>query len=157
MATTVVGYLRPHCGSDTTPSDPAADHEALRRYAADRALELRHVYADTPGRGALRRPRGVRRGFAAALADVRERRADGVLLLDVEHLSAHPDIRDSLAYLVADAGGQLFIAEEPAGATEQGGNHQDKQHRRSSSAGNRRNKHNRRNTENHPDTAHSGT
>jgi DNA invertase Pin-like site-specific DNA recombinase len=116
MATTVVGYLRPHRGGDSASSasnDADADHEALRRYAAERALELRHVYADRPGRGAVRGPRGERSGFAAALADVRERRADGVLLLDVADLSWHPDIRDSLAYLVADAGGQLFVAEEP--------------------------------------------
>ncbi|TQS42410.1 recombinase family protein [Cryptosporangium phraense] len=105
MATTVVGYLRPHA---------AADHEALRRYAEDRALELRHVYADASGPNATRGPRGVRTGFAAALADVRERRADGVLLLDVGHLSWHPDIRDSMTYLVEDAGGQLFVADEPA-------------------------------------------
>jgi DNA invertase Pin-like site-specific DNA recombinase len=117
MATTVVGYLRPHRSSDNA-SDPSADHEALRRYAADRALELRHVYADAPGRGARRGPRGQRSGFAAALAEVRERRADGVLLLDVAHLSWHPDIRDSLAYLVADAGGQLFVAEELAGSSD---------------------------------------
>ncbi|MFI5959244.1 hypothetical protein [Cryptosporangium sp. NPDC051539] len=56
----------------------------------------------------------MRSGFAAALADVRERRADGVLLLDVAHLSWHPDIRDSLTYLVEDAGGRLFVADEPA-------------------------------------------
>jgi DNA invertase Pin-like site-specific DNA recombinase len=116
MATTVVGYLRPHRSGDSATSDPTADHEALRRYAADRALDLRHVYADAPGRGAVRGPRGERSGFAAALAAVRERRADGVLLLDVEHLSWHPDIRDSLAYLVADAGGQLFVAEELSSA-----------------------------------------
>jgi hypothetical protein len=108
MATTVVGYLRPHRGGDSTP-----DREALRQYAADRALELRHVYADEPGHGAVRSRRGVRSGFAAALAAVRAHRADGVLLLDVEHLSWHPDIRDSLAYLVAEAGGQLFVAEQP--------------------------------------------
>ena len=116
MATTVVGYVRPHRSGVNKSNDPTADHEALRRYAADRALELRHVYADAPGRGARRGPRGERSGFAAALADIRERRADGVLLLDVAHLSWHPDIRDSLAYLVTEAGGQLFVAEEPAGS-----------------------------------------
>ena len=114
MATTVVGYLRQHRSGTSTSSDPSAGHEALRRYAADRALELRRVYADAPGRGARRGPRGERSGFAAALAEVRERRADGVLLLDVADLSWHPDIRDSLAFLVAEAGGQLFVAEESA-------------------------------------------
>lgn len=117
MATTVVGYLRPHRTGDRAS---LADHEALRRYAEDRALELRHVYADASGRDTLRGPRGERSGFAAALADVRERRAEGVLLLDVEHLSWHPDIRDSLAYLVAHAGGTLIVAEETERVTSPG-------------------------------------
>ncbi|SHN44485.1 recombinase family protein [Cryptosporangium aurantiacum] len=109
MATTVVGYLRPPRAGAV---DSHAELEALRRYAEDRALELRHVYADAIGPGAITGRRGERSGFAAALADVRERRADGVLLLDVAHLSWHPDIRDSLAYLVEDAGGRLFVADE---------------------------------------------
>ncbi|GAA3394466.1 recombinase family protein [Cryptosporangium minutisporangium] len=109
MATTVVGYLRPPRTGDP---NSIADHEALRRYAEHRALELRHVYADAVGPKANRGKRGERTGFAAALADVRERRAEGVLLLDVAHLSWHPDVRDSLAYLVEDAGGRLFVAEE---------------------------------------------
>jgi DNA invertase Pin-like site-specific DNA recombinase len=111
MATTVVGYLRPHRPGD---NDSIAHHEALRRYAEDRAFELRHVYADATGPDATPGPRGQRSGFAAALADVREQRADGVLLLDVAHLSWHPDIRDSLAYLVQNAGGRLFVAEVAA-------------------------------------------
>jgi len=102
MATTVVGYLRPPSAGDV---DSRADHQALRRYAENRDLRLRHVYADGIGSAAVRGRRGERTGSAAALADVRERRADGVLLLDVAYLSWHPDLAE-------DAGGRLFVADD---------------------------------------------
>lgn len=105
--TTVVGYLRPR----PVAVPPPGLRERFARAAAAHSLTLTAVYTDeAPAAGS----RGHRSGFTAALADVRERRADGVLLLNRDDLSWHPDIRDSLVFLVTEAGGQLFVA-KPAG------------------------------------------
>jgi DNA invertase Pin-like site-specific DNA recombinase len=101
-----VGYLR-----SSRPGGPIPDEasEPISSYVAANALSLRCVYRDDQRPGDRR---GRRTAFAAALADVREGRADGVLVPDLAHLSTHPDIRDSLAFLITEAGGRLFIADD---------------------------------------------
>jgi hypothetical protein len=100
--TTVVGYLRPRA-TGGVPELVAT--EELSRLAASRSLTLGPIYIDETAR-VDQRARRV--GFTAALADIRERRAEGVLLLDIGDLSWHRDIRDTLAFLVSEAGGTLY-------------------------------------------------
>lgn len=69
MTTTVVGHSRPPRGGD---AESIADHDAVGRYAANRARRRRHA-----------------------------------------SLSWLPDLPDSPAYLVDDAGAQLFVVDGP--------------------------------------------
>jgi hypothetical protein len=105
--TTVVGYIRPPLSAGPLARGLVPTFE---RVAAADSLRLSCIYTDQPGRPGVR---GSRTGFNAALAEVHARAVDGVLVLHLSDPSWHTEIRDTLAHLVTEAGGTLFVADEP--------------------------------------------
>ncbi len=104
--TTVVGYVRP------TPGDrPGAADGAIIGYATRHDLAMKRIHRDDPAEpGQGRRP-----GFLAALDDLHEGRATGVLVASADHLSPVPQVEEALVRLVEEAGGRMYLADsDPA-------------------------------------------
>ncbi len=99
---TVVGYVRP------APGDrPGAADGAIIGYATRHNLAMKRIHRDDPTEpGQARRP-----GFLAALEDLREYRATGVLLPSADHLSPVPHVQDALIRLVEETGGRIYLAD----------------------------------------------
>ncbi len=100
--TTVVGYVRP------APQDrPGAADGAIIGYATRHNLTMKRIHRDDPAEpGQGRRP-----GFLAALDDLHEGRATGVLVPSAEHLSPVPHVQQALVRLVEEAGGRIYPAD----------------------------------------------
>jgi len=90
-----VGLLRSN-SMNSSQLELAAGH--MRAYARDHGLELVEICRDD----------GAGSPFAAVLARLTAGEADAVLVPTERHLSADDDIRESLTWLVAQAGGVVY-------------------------------------------------
>jgi hypothetical protein len=97
-AVRVVGFLR---SLNLNSSQLALAISHMRAYARDHGLELVDICLDD---GALQKPSA----FSAALERLTTGESDALLVPTEHHLSVEADIRESLTWLVAQAGGAVL-------------------------------------------------
>ncbi len=97
--TTVVGYVRP------APEDrPDAADGAIIGYATRHELGMKRIHRDDPAEQG-------RPGFLAALDDLRDNQATGILVPSADHFSSFPRVRDALLRMIEQAGGRVYLAD----------------------------------------------